>query len=157
MDGSRWGSLLVRAAARGLLDPEDGCPVTQRYLLRELLVLQDVSREAEQQLGMAMIDLYSNSAQIYSQGPYDVVHTKLFEAARDQALLSYQQLGRVTQPWDQAWAVRIKETKERLYDRQNVLGETGITDRGLIDMVSEYEQLKREREQQHGSGNSADD
>lgn len=119
------------------------------------MVLQEVARDENLRLGVAMVGLHGNSAQIYSQGPYDVVHTKSFEAARDQALLAYQRLGRMIQPWDHGWLQKIEETEQRLYDRQNVLGESGITDRGLIDMIGEYERIKREREQQHGSGGSA--
>lgn len=159
MGSSRGEAYLIRAAAHGLLNTEHGCPPTLHYLLRESFIIRELEREETLRLGIAKVNLCINSAQIYTQSVYDIVHTKLFETAYDKALLIYNRLGYLMQPWDKKWDERIKEVERSIYDKQNTLGDTGITDRGLVAMIADYERIKREREQEskHESDRPAND
>ncbi len=163
MESSRWISLLVRAAAHRLLDPGEGCPLTRRYLLKEIFTLSELSRDDALKLVRSAIDYHASGAQILKRrvgnqltGEYrDTFMWDLYTSCMDKAQLAYQQMGQLISPWDASWGEVIKKTKARIYDKQNEIGDTGLSDRGVVDLVKSYEALKkrkrREREQANES------
>lgn len=147
MESSRWGSLLVRAAARRLLDPEEGCPLTRKYLIKEVLILQELSREETFELGKAFIGVSAIGAQAITRMPGSEVDLRLLVACRDEALLNYQRIGYLLNPWDSSWEERMKETEKRVYERREAIGETGMTESNIVKLVAEYEKEKQRREE----------
>jgi hypothetical protein len=137
----------VRAAARGLLDPGDGCPLTRRYLLREVLVLQELARDEGVTLSKTMANMHASGAQAMVLNPGSQVWWKLYEHANDQALLAYQRMGRLMRPWDQSWSEALDTTQRRIYDRAHEIGETGLSDQGIIQLITLYEREKQRRAQ----------
>jgi hypothetical protein len=103
-----------------------------------------------------MIGFHSSSAQPLVYSPhFDRVDWQMFNNCRDEALLTYQRLGSLLHPWDESWRKKIEETRARLYERTNEIGDTGLTDRGIVEMIKRFEQIKVQRAQNE-SGGSAD-
>lgn len=108
-------------------------------------MLQELAREEGIKLSSSLIGLTSSSAIPIVRGPGDTVDYTLHQLGRDQALLMYQQLGSTLYPWDDSWREKMKETKSRIKQITHEIGDTGITDEAIVDMISEYEKLKQQR------------
>ena len=143
MESSRWGTLLVRATARGLLNPAEGCPVTGRYLLKEAFILNELERTEAVDLGKALVYFHAGSAQLFTKGPGQHVETKIWELARSQGLLAYQRLGVLSSPWDKQWQDAAQKTERSLYETTHEIGDSGLSERGIVDMITKFEETRR--------------
>lgn len=144
MESSRWGSLLVRAAARRLINPADGCPITRKYALRELLVLQELSREEAVDLGKTMVTYHALGGQLVSKSPDQRVVTDLYEKNRDAALLTYYKLGALLHPWDESWRKKATELQGSIRERNNKIGDTNISGETVVKLIKQYEAAKKQ-------------
>lgn len=152
MESSRWGSLLVRAASRRLLDLSEGCPPTRKYLLKEHFVIQELLREEAISLGKEMINFHAASAMpiinkwLQSGNEfYANIDWRLFEAARFEAARTYFRLGHMLQPWDDSWKEQLKQLEDNYEDKLNRVPGTDLSKRQLLDLITKYEQLKKAR------------
>ena len=146
MESSPWGSLLVRAVAQGLLNTEEGCPLTDRYALKEALLLRELARTDEVTLQQTRATVNASGSQVLygSGGPL----WKLFQHAQDCALNNVNRMGRLMRPWDDSIKEEIKKTDKRIYDRGNEIGDTGMSDRVLVQQIKDYEALKQRKERE---------
>jgi len=133
----------VRAAAQGLLDVDEGCPTTWRYLLKEVMTLQEIQRADSISLCQSMVQYHASGAQVLTASPGNEFKWNLYEMCRDQGLLVYQKLGLLTSPWDESWKKDIEKTEKRLRDSHSEIANTGITDEGVVKMIREYEVFKK--------------
>lgn len=89
-----------------------------------------------------MINYHTSGAQVLNIGPAQELKWNLFEWSRDEALMVYHRLGGLMNPWDDSWKEETARTKKRLYDRQHEIAGTGLTDKGIVKMVKEFEDFK---------------
>lgn len=145
----------MRAAASGLLNCADGCPLTRRYALKELWILRDLEREDALALQRMKLRIDAAGAQLLSYNPAaDQVVWRLYEAGMTRAAAAYQRAGSLLQPWDVGWQEALDQTEKRLYDDANMIGDTGLSDKSITALIKEYEEVKKKRESRRESGGS---
>lgn len=113
--------------------------------MRERMVLNEMTRMESIDLGKAMISFHAGMAQVIVKGRGDTVETKLWELARNHGLLAYQRLGSLLNPWDESWTKAVERTEKAIYDTANEIADSGLTDRGIIQLVTEFEKAKQRR------------
>ena len=107
------------------------------------MVVNEFERREALDLGKAMVAFHAGSAQIFAKSDQQRVETKIWELSREQGLLAYQRLGLMSAPWDKVWREAIDSTESRLYERTNQIGQSGLTERGIVDMVTRFEAAKK--------------
>jgi len=119
-------------------------------LLKEIYVLTELEREEALELIKTMVYFHGIGAQVLSRKQRDqatgsVVERYVFDLykeAKDRARLAIQQMGHLISPWDDSWKKAIEKTKDAIHDADHQIGETGLSDRSLVKMIKEYEELK---------------
>lgn len=136
-------SLLVRAATQRLLDVDEGCPVTSRYLAKEIIVLRELERRDCVQLCLLRHATGLASAQVLSHGtPY----FDMYEFGRDTAAIAYQQLGSLLWPWETIWQTQIADINTRLKERANKIADTKQTPSSILKLIKKYEDYIHSKE-----------
>lgn len=102
-----------------------------------------------------MANLHAASAQLIVKSPYDELIFQVYESSRDRAILCYQQAGQTMQPWDASWTESINAMREKIDNRQHAIADTSITDKALVTMIKEYEELKKTMEEEKKSANES--
>lgn len=132
----------MRAAARRLLDTEEGCPLTVPYLLREAFTLDELRLEDEVRVGTLMAVLMATSAPTIVHPPTSELAHKYRMHSELSALCIAQHLACALQPWDDGWKKRNTETSKQLSDLDVAIGNKAPAN--LVSRIEEYERLKRE-------------
>lgn len=139
----------MRAATKGLLNFEDGCLPNRRGLLRELFVLGELAREDQTRLNETMAHMKAASAQLLAKSQYQALLWEIFEDGNDRALLAYQRMGKLLCPWDDSWQLAMDKTNERIYNRDNEIGDTGFSDESIVKLIRDFEAAKSAWESKH--------
>lgn len=145
MESSCRGSLLVRAAARQLLNPAEGCPPTWKYRVKEHWLLSELLREDLAALQLHLAKVHAAGAQILPHTTSSHSWT-MYDFQMDRALLLYQRVGALLQPWDDSWKTHAEETEKRLRDRGTKIPGTDLTREALVKLIKEYEEVRLQRQ-----------
>lgn len=135
----------MRAVSQRLLETDNGCPPTVRYLLKELAVLRELARRETVESFRNIINIKLAGVSVFSVSPGDEVKWQLYEHSKDEAALLYQQTQRLLQPWDDSWSKIIEDTKTKISTRGSAIANTDLTNDKIVSLIQEYEEFKANR------------
>lgn len=128
----------MRAVAQRLLNVDEGCPVNQKYLLKELLVIRELSRLESADVGKSLIGALAIP-------PSSAAEIKIFELCKNEAFLLYQKVGQLLNPWDRSWTDNIKSLEKRNREIKLELGGDSVDEQQIVSLVKKYEEYKEKR------------